>query len=211
MNGGADPLGVFDDPSYAALAVAELRRVPEGRAVPARGLRRLPAPRPRRRPRRVVSGVRLDRVGRARQRAQPPRLPARRDEAAHPLHRQMLRELNGRQFLLFVETLTGHRQPDARPLLHRRRRPPERARRLPQDPRRLQLAPQAPGSPASQRAALPVRGLGRGVGRGDRVLGPGDDRPGRSGTPRSSIGSSSSPPASTRTTASGCRTRARRA
>ena len=179
---GSDPLGVFDDPSYAALALANADAYQAAEPFPhgvyddflPHDLADAPL--------RVLPDVRLDRVGRARQRAEPARVPARRDEAPEAAPRDAARAQQPAVRAVRRDA-DRHRQPAPRPVLHRRWRAPERPRRLPQDPRGLQLAPQAAGPSSGQRAPLPLGDVGRVVGRRDRVLGPRDERSGRPGLP----------------------------
>ena len=163
-------LGVFDDPAYARLAVENAAQVPVRLAVPARRVRQLSAGGSGTTVVRRLPGPGRHRVGRARQREQPPPLPARRDQAAATAPGDAPR-VELAPVRPVPRDADRHRQPDARPVLHRRRGAHQRHRRLPQDPRRLQLAPQAAGPPPRQRAAVPVRGVAAGMEGRDRVLG----------------------------------------
>ena len=156
-------LGVFDDPRYAALAVdnatSTRRPIRSPTACTTTSCHRKAA-----RPLAVIPETRLDGVG-VRDNADNLRMYQHDETKFPPLYREMLRELNSRQFLLFLETLTGidNLLPDPYFIgggIHLSGRG-----RLPQHPRRLQLAPQAPGSSPGQRAHLPVRRLEAGVGR----------------------------------------------
>jgi 2OG-Fe(II) oxygenase superfamily len=106
MSGSTDPVGVFDDPSYAATAVARAADyqvanpfphgvyddfLPDALAVEL-----------------AESFPTFDSIEWVVRDNEQNRRVYQHDETKLPtLHRQMLREMNSRQFLLFVETLTG--------------------------------------------------------------------------------------------------------
>jgi hypothetical protein len=103
---GSDPLGVFDDPSYAALALANADKYQAAEPFP-HGVYDdfLPHDLAMRLSESFPTFDSIEWVVRDNEQN---RRVYQHDETKLPrLHREMLRELNSRQFLLFVETLTG--------------------------------------------------------------------------------------------------------
>ncbi len=103
---GADPLGVFDDHAYSALAVASAERYQTAEPFP-HGVYDDFLPHDLA-VRLAESFPTFDSIEWVVRDNEQNRRVYQHDETKLPaLHRQMLRELNSRQFLLFVETLTG--------------------------------------------------------------------------------------------------------
>ena len=159
-----DILGVFDDPRYAALAVDNATKYqsadpfPHGvydNFLPVDLAPDLSA---------SIPDTGLDRMGVRGTTSTTGGCTSTTRRKCRRCTARMLREFNSRQFMLFLETLTGidNLLPD--PYFIGGGHPPQRSRRLPQDPCRLQLAPQAAGAPTGERVAVPVGHVGRSRG-----------------------------------------------
>ena len=80
--------------------------------------------------------------------------------------------LNSPPMLKFLETLTGIKVSDSRPLLYRRGLTPDQARRFPASPCGFQLAPRHAGGSEDKRADIHEQGLEGRVWRPFRTVGP---------------------------------------
>ena len=106
MNGGMDPLGVFDAPSYAALALASADQYQSAQPFP-HGVFDdfLPGDLAVSLSESFPTFDSIDWVVRDNEHNR--RVYQHNETLLPTLHRHMLRELNSRQFILFIETLTG--------------------------------------------------------------------------------------------------------